>query len=123
MRDEVTADELALTAAAAADAKKVDDIVLLDVGEVLAITDLFLVASASNTRLVRTIADEIERVLKERHGAAPLRVEGMRELQWVLLDYADVVVHVFTTETRHFYDIERLYRDVPQRRFSGAATS
>ncbi len=117
---EATSEEVALTAAEAADAKKADDIVLLDVGRVLAITDVFLVASASNTRLVRSVAEEIERLVKERHGVAPLRVEGIRDLQWVLLDYGDVVVHVFTSETRRFYDIERLYRDVPQRRFSSA---
>jgi ribosome-associated protein len=119
-RSEATSDEVALTAAEAADAKKADDIVLLDVGRVLAITDVFLVASASNTRLVRSVAEEIERLVKERHGVSPLRVEGIRDLQWVLLDYGDVVVHVFTSETRRFYDIERLYRDVPQRRFSSA---
>jgi ribosome-associated protein len=121
-RNDATSEEVALTAAEAADAKKADDIVLLDVREVLAITDVFLVASASNTRLVRTVAEEIERLVKERHGLAPLRVEGIRDLQWVLLDYGDVVVHVFTSDTRRFYDIERLYRDVPQRRFSSAPT-
>jgi ribosome-associated protein len=123
IRSEATSEEVALTAAEAADAKKADDIVLLDVGRVLAITDVFLVASASNTRLVRSVAEEIERLVKERHGLAPLRVEGIRDLQWVLLDYGDVVVHVFTSETRRFYDIERLYRDVPQRRFSSAPTA
>jgi ribosome-associated protein len=123
LRSEGTSEELALTAAEAADAKQADDIVLLDVGQVLAITDVFLIASASNTRLVRSIAEEIERLVKERHGVGPLRVEGFRDLQWVLLDYGDVVVHVFTTDTRRFYDIERLYRDVPQRRFSSAPTA
>jgi ribosome-associated protein len=123
VRNDATSDEVALTAAEAADAKQADDIVLLDVRAVLAITDVFLVASASNTRLVRTVAEEIERLVKERHGLAPLRVEGIRDLQWVLLDYGDVVVHVFTSDTRRFYDIERLYRDVPQRRFSSAPTA
>jgi ribosome-associated protein len=119
-RNDATSEEVALTAAEAADAKKADDIVLLDVGRVLAITDVFLVASAPNTRLVRSVAEEIERLVKERHGVGPLRIEGLRDLQWVLLDYGDVVVHVFTSDTRRFYDIERLYRDVPQRRFSSA---
>lgn len=114
---------LALTIAEAADSKKADDIVLLDVGDILGIADTFIIASAPNTRLVRTVAEEIERVVKERYGIGPLRVEGIRELQWVLLDYGDVVAHVFTSETRHFYDIERLYRDVPQRRFSSASSA
>jgi ribosome-associated protein len=68
LRSEATSEEVALTAAEAADAKKADDIVLLDVGRVLAITDVFLVASASNPRLVRSVAEEIERLVKERHG-------------------------------------------------------
>jgi ribosome-associated protein len=119
-RSEATSDEVALTAAEAADAKKADDIVLLDVGRVLAITDVFLVASASNTRLVRSVAEEIERLVKERHGVSPLRVEGIRDLQWVLLDYGDVVVHVFAEEQRRFYEIERLYRDVPRVSYDGA---
>jgi ribosome-associated protein len=63
---------------------------------------------------VRTIAEEIEQRLRDEGGGSPLRVEGLRDLQWVLVDYGDVVVHVFHDDTRRFYDIERLYRDVPR---------
>ena len=106
--------QLALAAARAIDDKKGEDIVILEVGDVLGITELFVIASASNRRLVRTIVDEVEEqvfIVLERR---PLRVEGLTDLQWVLLDYGDVVVHVFADETRRFYEIERLYKDVPR---------
>lgn len=80
----------------------------------LGVCDAFVIASAPNTRLVRTLADEVEKQVKTAGGSAPLRVEGLRDLTWVLLDYGDVVVHVFLDETRRFYDIERLYRDCPR---------
>ena len=71
-------------------------------------------ASASNRRLVRAIVDAIEDAVREQHQRSPLRIEGLTEQQWVLIDYGDVVVHVFTEETRAYYEIERLYRDVPR---------
>ena len=101
-------------AAQAAAAKKGDDIVILDVGQVLVITDTFVITSASNDRLVRSIAEEIEKRIKEEGGPAPLRIEGLREAEWVLLDYGDFVVHVFLEETRRFYDLERLWSDAPR---------
>ena len=104
--------ELAVLAARVADDKKAHDIVVLDVGPVVSITGCFVVASASNVRLVSTVAEEIEAAVKAELGRAPVRAEGMREKRWVLLDYGDVVVHVFLDDVREFYDIERLYRDV-----------
>ena len=109
-----TSQDRARLAAAVADDKRGLDTVILDVGDVLAICELFVVTSAPNTRLVRTIADEIETRIREAGGGSPLRVEGLRDLQWVLVDYGDIVIHVFLEETRRFYDIERLYRDVPR---------
>ena len=111
-RQEAWAEDVATAAARAADAKKGEETVVLRVGPVLAICELFVVTSASNTRLVRTLAEEVEQAVRDRYGVSPLRVEGLRDLQWVLLDYGDVVVHVFHDESRQFYDIERLYRDV-----------
>ena len=107
-----TSRDRARLAAAVADDKRGLDTVILDVGDVLAICELFVVTSAPNTRLVRTIAEEIETRIRDAGGGSPLRVEGLRELQWVLVDYGDIVIHVFLDETRRFYDIERLYRDV-----------
>ena len=101
-------------AAQAAASKKGDDIVILDVGAVLVITDSFVITSAPNDRLVRTIAEEVERRIKQAGGPAPLRIEGQREAEWVLLDYGDFVVHVFLEETRRFYDLERLWADAPR---------
>jgi ribosome-associated protein len=101
-------------AAQAALAKKADDVLILDVGEILAITDSFVIASAPNGRQVRSIAEEIERRIKEEGGPPPTRVEGLREAEWILLDYVDFVVHVFREETRRFYDLERLWADAPR---------
>jgi len=106
--------ELAIAAAQVADAKKATDVLVLDVGDVLSITGYFVVASASNPRLVRTVAEEIEAALKERFDRSPVRTEGQREQQWILVDYGDVVVHVFHETQREFYAIERLYGDVPR---------
>jgi ribosome-associated protein len=97
---------VASIAARAADEKQGIDTIVIQVGEILAITECFVVTSAPNRRLVRA---------KEDTGRSPGRVEGHREQQWVLIDYGDVVVHVFLHETREFYEIERLYKDAPRR--------
>jgi ribosome-associated protein len=104
---------VATVAARAADEKQGRNIVILAVGKILAIADLFVVLEAPNRRLVRTLVDEIEQAIRAASGRSPRRVEGLREQQWVLLDYGDVVVHVFLDEVRRFYEIERLYRDAP----------
>jgi ribosome-associated protein len=100
-------------AAAAASAKKGNDIVALDVGDILSITDAFVITSASNTRQVRTIVDEVEKAMKEQVSAPPASVEGRDDATWVLLDYGDIVVHVFLDETRGYYELERLWADAP----------
>ena len=87
---------------------------VLDVGEVLSIVEHFVITSAPNTRQVRTIAEEIEEQLKLAALGSPIRTEGLDDLTWVLLDYGDVVAHVFLDETRAFYDLERLWGDVPR---------
>jgi ribosome-associated protein len=102
-----------LEAAAAAADKKAERIVILDVSEQLVITDYFVIASGTNDRQVRTIADEVERRLSETHRIKPFRREGEREGRWVLLDYVDFVVHVFLREEREYYDLERLWSDAP----------
>jgi len=101
-------------AAVAADDKKATDVLVLDVGDVLSITGWFVIATGSNPRLVRTIAEEVEARLKADFGIAPLRVEGLDGLRWVLLDYGDFVVHVFHEEERDYYQLERLWADVPK---------
>lgn len=101
-------------AARAADDKQATDVLVLDVGDVLSITGWFVIASGANPRQVRTVAEEVEAQLKADHGMSPLRVEGLEGLRWVLLDYGDFVVHVFHTEEREYYQLERLWADVPQ---------
>ena len=100
--------------ARAADAKNAADVVVLDVGDVLAVCGWFVIASASNDRLVRAIADEVEEAVTVAGGPKPLRIEGLDDLRWVLMDYGDFVVHVFLQETREYYDLERLWSDVPR---------
>jgi ribosome-associated protein len=103
---------VALAAARAAADKQGDRIVVLDVRELIVITDYFVIASAGSERHARTIVEEVERSLRGL-GVKPLRREGESEGIWVLLDYVDVVVHVFREEERDFYDLERLWRDAP----------
>ena len=87
--------------------------VVLDVGHVLGITDHFLICSGSSDRQVRTIADEVEGQLK-KEDLRPLRSEGGAEGGWILIDYGDFIVHVFSDEMREYYDLERLWKDVPR---------
>jgi ribosome-associated protein len=104
----------AVEAARAADDKKGADTVVLAVGEVLAITEHFVITHGTNPRQVRTIADEVEKRIAEAGGPKPIRIEGLDDLSWVLMDYGDFVVHVFSEEARHFYELERLWADVPK---------
>lgn len=106
--------ELALTAAQAAADKKAQDIVIIDVGDQLVITDAFLLASAPNERQVLAIVDAIEeKLLDLPEKAKPVRREGERGGRWVLLDYVDLVVHVQHSEEREFYALDRLWKDCP----------
>ena len=104
--------ELIVTAARAASDKLASQIVAFDVSDQLAITDAFLIASASNDRQVKAIVDDIEDRLRAI-GAKPVRREGERDGRWVLIDYAEIVVHVQHEEERSFYALERLWRDCP----------
>ena len=100
-----------LAAAEASAAKKAERIVILDISDLLAITDFFLICSGNTERQVATIAEEIERRLLKDKGRKPVRREGHREARWVVLDYVDFVVHVFHKEDREYYELERLWRD------------
>jgi ribosome-associated protein len=99
-------------AARAADAKGGEDLVALDVSEPLPLVDVFLLVTGRSERNVAAIADEIEDQLLEA-GIKRLRREGRQESRWVLLDFGDVVVHVFHEEERVFYGLERLWKDCP----------
>lgn len=104
--------ELAIAAARAAASKSARDIVVLDVSQLIVITDHFVIATGASDRQVKTVAEEIERALAER-GVKPVRREGERDARWVLLDFVDFVAHVFRDEERDYYGLERLWRDAP----------
>ena len=98
-------------AARAAEGKVGRNIVVLDVGDVLAITDFFVLCHGGSNRQVKAIADEVEAQLGLGYGLKPIRVEGLDDLKWVLMDYGSFVVHIFDEESRAFYDLERLWKD------------
>ncbi|HEX7095382.1 MAG TPA: ribosome silencing factor [Acidimicrobiales bacterium] len=114
--------EWAVVAARAADEKSGVDTVVLDVGELLAVTDLFVITNGTNPRQVKAIVDEVEKRVAEAGGPRPLRVEGLDTLEWVLLDYGAFVVHVFGAEQRAFYRLERLWGDCPRVEWAASAT-
>nr|WP_152821201.1 MULTISPECIES: ribosome silencing factor [unclassified Corynebacterium] len=108
-------------AARAADEKQASDIAVIDVSDVMAISDVFVIASADNERQVRSIVEEIEDALT-KEDREPLRREGHRENRWVLLDYGSLVIHVQRAPEREFYGLDRLYRDCPLIEIEGIET-
>jgi ribosome-associated protein len=112
--------ELARLAARAASSKQGEAIVILDVRELITITDYFVIASGASDRQVDTIADEIVRELK-KNETRPVRTEGDPATRWILLDFVDFVVHVFHEEEREYYRLENLWRDAPIVEWDGGA--
>jgi ribosome-associated protein len=113
--------QMSVVAARAAASKKGEDTVILAVEPLLKITDAFVITSGTNARQVRTIAEEVEEKVKADGGPAPLRIEGLDDARWVLMDYGDFVVHVFLDEVRKFYDLERLWADAERWPFASLA--
>jgi ribosome-associated protein len=109
----VSGRDIAIAAARAASAKQAEDILVLDVGEIIFITGYFVICSASSDRQLKTVIEEIEKAVKAL-GERPLRREGEAEAGWWLLDFVDVVVHVFGREERDYYELERLWSDAPR---------
>ena len=114
--------EAALVAARAAADKLGQGTVVLAMGDLLGVTDAFVVTSGANTRQVRTIVEEVERQVKQSAGRSPRATEGLRDLTWVLMDYGDFLVHVFQDEARAYYDLERLWGNAPRLSVNGAAS-
>jgi ribosome-associated protein len=106
-----------MTAARAASDKKAERIVIMNISQLLVITDYFLICSGRTERQVRTISEEIERCVLAERDLKPFRREGEREGRWVLLDYIDFVVHIFHVDDREYYNLERLWSDAPTFRF------
>lgn len=92
--------------------KKGFDLVILDLKECSSITDYFMICSGNSTKHVQAIADGIDEALK-KEGIRPLGIEGYNEARWVLMDYDDLIIHIFDEETRNFYDLERLWGNAP----------
>jgi ribosome-associated protein len=104
--------EIAVTAARAAAAKKARDVLVLDMREVFILTDFFVICSGNTDRQVAAIQEAVEERLAAL-GVRPVRREGVRHRRWILLDYLDIVVHIFRQEEREYYEIERLWKDAP----------
>jgi len=107
-------EQWARLAVRAAEAKLGERTEAFFVGDVIGITDWFVVTSGANTRQVRAIVDNVEFELTKAGGPKPLRIEGLESMQWVLIDFGAFVVHVFDEEGRQYYELERLWNDVPR---------
>ena len=103
-----------LVAGYAADVKAIDP-VELDLRDVLGYTDYFVIATGNTDRQTKAIHDRIHQGMKNEHGLLPRRVEGLAEARWILMDYLDVIVHIFTPEAREFYRLEQLWGEAPKR--------
>jgi len=102
--------EMAKLAYEALEDKKGEDIKVISIGKVSSIADYFIIANGTNASQVTALVDNVEAVLG-KNGHHPKRIEGVRSASWVLMDYGDIVVHVFSKEDRLFYDLERIWRD------------
>lgn len=102
--------ELAKTAAKLLDEKKAENISVIKIDDISSLADYFVIANGRGSTHVRSLSDELEEKLKQQ-GVTPVRIEGYRSDNWVLMDYDSVVVHVFTQEGRDFYDLDRLWAD------------
>lgn len=105
--------EIAILCARIADAKKAEDVLIFDVRKLTTITDFFVICNGFNERQLQSIASEIESQLHS-HGIHGVGIEGYTNGRWILMDYVDVVVHLFDREMRHFYDLELLWGDAPK---------
>lgn len=114
MKAEDAGRRLAVVAARAADEKGATDVQVIDVGDIVGICGWFVLASAANPRQVRSVVERVEELVAEQVGERPRAVEGGEDRRWVLVDYGDVVIHVFHVEERDFYRLERLYTDAPR---------
>ncbi len=114
-RPELTPEDIAAAAASYAADRKALDIVELDLREMISYTDYFVICTGRSDRQAKAIHDAIHLGMKNSHGLLPRRVEGVSESRWILMDYLDVIVHVFTPEVRERYRLEQLWGEAPSR--------
>jgi len=100
-----------ITAVRAAEDKQAVDIQVLDLRGITTMADMFFICHGRNSRQNQAICDEIEQRLKEEHGERPMAIEGLKNAEWILMDYGDIVIHIFSEAAREYYDLGRLYRD------------
>ncbi|HET7050439.1 MAG TPA: ribosome silencing factor [Solirubrobacteraceae bacterium] len=113
MNQKMTPEDLAAAAIEYAADRKALDIVQLDLRGIIGYTDYFVICSGRTDRQAKAIHDAIHQGMKNEHGRLPRRVEGLSQARWILMDYLDVVVHVFTPETREYYRLEQLWGEAP----------
>jgi ribosome-associated protein len=106
-------EEIALAVAEYASDKKAEEIVQLDLRGLISYTDFFVICTGRSDRQVKAIHDGIQLGMKQKHGVLPIRVEGAAEATWILMDYGDVLVHVFTPDMRELYRLEQLWGEAP----------
>src|SRR5579875_2024871 len=109
----MTPERLVAAIAELAADRKAQEIVQLDLRRIIGYTDYFIICSGRSDRQAKAIHDAIHQGLKDRYGILPRRVEGLGQAHWILMDYLDVVVHVFTPETREYYRLEQLWGEAP----------
>ncbi len=113
-------EEAVMAAAKAAGERKATDMVVLDLRKIASFTDFFLICTGTNPRQVQAISDAVQEHLRAA-GKRPLHTEGYSSAEWILLDYGDFIVHVFSSASRRFYDLERLWRDAERREIKDEA--
>lgn len=106
--------ELARVAAAAADAKKADNVIAIDVTGLSDVSDALVICTGGNARLADSVVEEVETRVRETFGLSPLSVEGRGDGRWILIDYGEAVIHVFSPDARDYYRLERLWGDAPR---------
>lgn len=121
--EQMTPEEVASAIAGYASDRKALDVVELDLRGIIDYTDYFVICTGRTDRQAKAIHDAIHHGMKTEHGLLPRRVEGLPQARWVLMDYMDTVVHVFTPELRDFYRLEQLWGDAPARRVAVGAGS
>jgi ribosome-associated protein len=116
-------EEIAYAVVGFAADRKALDIVQLDLRGIIGYTDYFVICSGRSDRQVKAIHDAIHQGMKDEHGLLPRRVEGLTQAHWILMDYLDVVVHVFTPDTREYYRLEQLWGEAPVQVLSAGAAA
>lgn len=109
-KNDINTNELVEIAKAALDEKKAEDITVIDIREVSVMADYFIIATGNNNNQVQALIDNVEEALGHA-GISPKQVEGYQNANWVLMDYGDIIVHIFDKENRLFYDLERIWKD------------